>query len=60
MLLSVVVYHTILGYHYLTFGIYYIAFTEVFDTTKATAGFISSIHGLTASALSEFHPSVMS
>ena len=29
----------------MTFGIYYVAFTEAFDTTKAVAGTVGALHG---------------
>ena len=53
VLLSVVAFNIIMGYHNLSFGIYYVTFTDAFQTTKASAGFINSIQGVTASMTSE-------
>ena len=45
LLAACIVFNMIVGYHSLCFGMYYVKITETFETSKAAAGFISSLHG---------------
>ena len=45
LLAAGVLFNTIMGYHLMCFGIYYVKIPEIFGTTKATSGFIISVHG---------------
>ena len=48
MLVNIFCFYVIFGYHFLTFGMYYVEWTQAFDTTKAKAGGVGAVMSATS------------
>ena len=55
LLANVTLFNLIVGFHFMCFGIYYVAWTDAFETTKAAVGAINGVHYITRSVSSKFN-----
>ena len=55
LLANLFIFNAIQGFHFMSFGMYYVAWSDAFDTTKAAVGLINGLHYITRSVSSMIH-----
>ena len=55
LLANLFIFNAIQGFHFMSFGMYYVAWSDAFDTTKAAVGLINGLHYITRSVSSMMH-----